>query len=871
MFVPYIKPTIICEVRDEVSCGNAADFTNVGNGTVISCDYSTSTCSLSCDENTHSPNIDVIDCNPVTRQFSHIADFEFNCNYDVTCGEIEDSFTLLPGVLHDCSYSETQNQKLDICSLSCNDTTLVPSPIIEIVCDQETKQFLTTVQQTIECIPPPETTCGYISDSYIVDASAGVAHCDGNECWFTCANPTDYAAISLVTCTGSGYFPAGGIISCISGFDTACGNIDLNSNSHRNCTNNICDYSCSPGQYLHGVTKATCTVVNGTKTINTVANLYSGESSSTVSTCGDTMCGDFTNLGVIIDPDVIINSSLIGATNGYGIIQLECPTTDLVISGLFGQSAVACLSNGQFDVVDPSARIGCSETTCGDVSDTLTLDAAIVTSCSDDSCSFTCDIADADTVGPTLSQVICQTSTGKFLTGNHNSIRCIVGCDDFGPESGFILDEHIHQECNDVSISYIDNEQYCDLICRKKGRPGKPILPTVKETGQNLHKIFCHQVGIQDGVWKSVVYNEYGVPIVTAIKANPTFGAVRHVVCEEDLKIEQAEEEECVDVRQNYDIKEKNMVLRCTPEACIFLCHDGFRLMDENPSVVTCKIRHSDQWTPKYESEIGCIEESVTVTNGDSSCGKLVVAKQSTVNQKCNENICSFSCTDGGNPSVSEINCENGKWRIPKDAKKKGIKCDKGESRDGCGEFTAFESGVVPNCDEKVCSFSCEEDGMSANVKKAKCSTKKGKAKWDLGKKGPKTVSCSDGENSGSSGCADPIFDTTVNAKCDEKSCTFRCVDGNLTPNSVSASCGKKNKWSYGNKKIKSVTCSKSDDSDQPHKCDMNAFEGVVLDQCSDAKVSTCTVNCENKELLPDAATVDCKKGKWNIDIIICA
>ena len=877
---PVLNPTIICEVRDEVPCGNAADFTNLGNGTVVTCDYASSTCSLSCDSSvpTHSqPNVDVIDCNPITQQFSHALDFEFNCKkYDVTCGDIADSFTVIPGVNIDCSYYEARNQKLDICSLSCNDTTLVPSPITEIVCDQDTEQFLTTVQQTIECIPPPETSCGYISDSYIVDASAGVAQCDGNACWFTCANPTDYAHISLVTCTGSGYFPAGGTISCQSGFDTACGNIDVTSNSAKNCTNNVCDYSCSAGQFLHGVTQATCTVVNGTKTVTTVENLYSGEDSSTVSTCGDTMCGDLTNLGVTIDADVIVNASLIGV-NGYGSIQLDCPTTDLVISGLRGQSAVACLPNGQFDVVDASATIGCSETTCGDVVDALAVDAAIVTSCSGDSCSFTCDIPDADTVDPTMSQLICQTSTGKFLTGNHNSIRCIVGCDDFGPETGFILDEFVHQDCNGVAVSYSDNEQYCDLVCRKQGRPGKPVLPTVRETGQSLNKIFCHKVGTNDGVWKSVVYNQYGVPILTTIKANPTFGAVRHLVCDEDLEIEQAEEEECVDVRENYDINDNNMVMRCTPEACIFLCEPGFRLMDNNPSVVTCKIRHSDQWTPIYHREIRCIENTVTVDEGGSGCGSLSVDKESTVNQKCSGNTCTFSCTDGGNPSVSEINCENGKWRIPKDAKKKGIKCDGGDSQEdaGCGEFTAFESGVVPSCDEKVCTFKCEDDGLSANVKKAKCSTKKGKAKWDLGKKGPKKVSCSDGSEVESAGCGDASFDDTVNAECDEKSCTFTCVDDTLTPNSLTATCGKKNKWSYDDKKVSSVTCSASDDSGDdagpPHKCDMNAFAGVALDQCSDAKVSTCTVSCTDETMAPDAATVDCKKGKWNIDVITCA
>ena len=872
---PVTNPTIICEVRDEVPCGNAADFTNVGAGTVITCDYAASSCALSCDASvpTHSqPNIDVINCNPITKVFDQALVTELNCElYDVTCGDIDASFTIMPGVITDCTYYEARNQKLDICALSCNDTTLVPSPITEIVCDQETEQFLTTVGQTVKCIPPPETSCGYISDAFIVDASAGVATCDGNNCWFTCADPLDFAAISEVTCTANGYFPNGGTISCLSGFDTACGNLDVTGNSVKNCTDNVCEFDCAPGKFLHGVTQATCTVVNGTKTITNVANLHVGETSSTVSVCGDTMCGDLTNLGVDIDAAVIVNATLLGAT-GYGSIQLDCPTSDKVISGLKGQSAVACLPNGNFDVVDPAATIACSETTCGNVADVLDVEDVVVGSCDQDTCTFSCNIPDADTVDPTLSQLICQTGSGKFLTGAHTHVKCIVGCQDFGPESGFLLDGRIHMECN--------ADQYCDLICRPKGRPIKYVLPTVRETGQSLTKLVCNKLlgntdGLSDGRWQSVVYTPYGIPVFTPIQGV----GVRHVVCDEDLEVEVEEEEECVDVRKSYDIMEKNMMIRCTPEACIFLCEQGYRLADNAPGMATCKIRHSDQWTPIYKKEIRCIEETVTIDTGTSSCDPIDVVKEATVSQKCNGDICSFSCTDGGDPSVSEISCDKGKWQIPKDIKKKGIRCtgadSGGDEEAGCGEFTAFEDGVVPNCAGDSCTFDCVDEALTANVKKAKCVSKKGKTKWDLGKKGPKKVACTDGADGGdAAGCGDASFDDTVAAECDAKSCTFTCVDTTLMPNSLTATCSKKNKWTYDDKKVSTVSCSPADeggDGGPTHKCDMEAFPGVLLDQCSDAKVSTCTASCTEEGMTPDSATVDCKKGKWSLEAIVCA
>ena len=94
----------------------------------------------------------------------------------------------------------------------------------------------------------------------------------------------------------------------------------------------------------------------------------------------------------------------------------------------------------------------------------------------------------ADSVDPTLSNLICQTSTGQFLVGDNKEVRCIVGCDDFGPKTGVVLDPLIHQQC------YDDDGQYCDIICRKRGADGRPVTPSIKETGQALTKLFCRKV-----------------------------------------------------------------------------------------------------------------------------------------------------------------------------------------------------------------------------------------------------------------------------------------------------------------------------------------------------------------------------------------
>jgi hypothetical protein len=93
-------------------------------------------------------------------------------------------------------------------------------------------------------------------------------------------------------------FPDGGTIRCVAGKDTGCGDVEAVGNSNQNCTENVCEYTCEDSKFLHGVTMATCTIVNGTKTLNIDANLYDGETSSKVTDCADTMCGDLDTLGM---------------------------------------------------------------------------------------------------------------------------------------------------------------------------------------------------------------------------------------------------------------------------------------------------------------------------------------------------------------------------------------------------------------------------------------------------------------------------------------------------------------------------------------------------------------------------------------------
>ena len=72
----------------------------------------------------------------------------------------------------------------------------------------------------------------------------------------------------------------------------------------------------------------------------------------------------------------------------------------------------------------------------------------------------------------------------------------------------------------------------------------------------------------------SVVHNIYGVPVTTAIKGD----GVRNVVCEEDAIIVEDDKSECPQVQDAYDI-DKSVNVRCTQEACLFMCPAGHMLV----------------------------------------------------------------------------------------------------------------------------------------------------------------------------------------------------------------------------------------------------------------------------------------------------
>jgi len=706
---PMTNPTLSCDVREETMCGNGNQFTNVSAGTVIQCDYDTSCCHLSCDDTLpfHAqPNIQSTQCNPNTQMFSILFDTPLNCElYAVRCGNLHDNFDLGSGVVTTCVYDEEQGA--DVCSLTCEDPALVVSGHSEITCTHGWNTFNVPTGTSLTCVPPPETSCGYLADHYNIDSSVGDLVCNDHQCFYSCDDELDYLALSLVQCVSATkrYFPADGDIKCEKGFDTGCGDIITTGNSVKSCANNTCTFSCPDGKILHGIQSATCNIYGGTRAFTYETNFNAGEDFYPLSECADTMCGDTGTINLQVDNSVTINTGAV-TTDGYGSISFEC-SDDKVISGLHGQSAIACLPNGHFDVLYPAAAVSCSDTSCGNLEGTLTVHTDVNTTCTGDTCKFHCPAgSNGITVSPSMPSVICDTATGTFLTSEH-TVECMNSCEPFGNVvGGYKIADNVMVFCDKYRPG---QAQYCDLICQ---RPLHALKPIVRETQQKLEKIKCEKNKNGVGKWQSVVYDMIGLPRAVKIASNT---AVHNVICEKGEQIFVEDVQACDYIHDAYQIDEQ-VAIKCTPEICLFACPVGHKL-NTNINRVLCKARDGiTSWYPPHAKMIACEKEKgektsdkATAETPTTKAPKTKGKKNKEKKNKKNKKVSSESSGDGGEEVMKT-----------------------------CGD-PKVASGVVSNCSGSKCTFSCESVNQIPNATAAKCKN----GKWKFSPK-TKKVSCSD-------------------------------------------------------------------------------------------------------------------------------
>ena len=644
---PVVNPDIECQDRQGTVCGNPEDSVP-HNATTISfdCDYDSGKCQVQCasgQANSYATVEEVV-CNAQTENFLTV-DESIDClQYDSQCGDIDDHFDLDDQIQFTC----IKENIFDVCKMSCPGD-LIPSPTDEIRCNRLSFIYL-NAGITVECVEPPETECGYLSDNFDIDDDV-TANCDPSTgvCEFTCPLVTDYIEVKSTQCINGKYTSKGATVECLVK-DTACGDFIHPHTSSKNCADNSCAFTCADG-YVYGIANAACE--DGAWTYE--YNLPSAVESAEFSNCLDTMCGTLTGDIINIDESVTVDTSDLEANMGFGAIALTCSEEGQVISGLNGESAVGCNANtGLFDVANQGATVSCADTVCGNPEDVIEISDNTNTECSDSGCQFTCD---EENVRPSLDALVCDVATSNFLVGSVTRVSCNANCPPFGPDSGFMLDNKLRVKCSPQE----DNPSLdtCDLICMNR-----PAKPQVKETEENLNQVKCvYDEDTGEAQWQHVIHNVFGVPTTKEIQSvgNRTEVALRNILCDVEAKpTPPPKETQCGGVRDEHEIDDEVKV-RCSWEICSLECPKGKEVNTELDWLYCVKNfeKLDPFWFPKVDHTIKCVNEGGS--KGEENKAKVCENPRNNMEMGVKK-----SCSGGnGKPSRCEFTCKVGSPNVP--------------------------------------------------------------------------------------------------------------------------------------------------------------------------------------------------------------
>ena len=94
---------------------------------------------------------------------------------------------------------------------------------------------------------------------------------------------------------------------------------------------------------------------------------------------------------------------------------------------------------------------------CGELDSIFTIDDSATWNCEDNVCTFDCG---QDFVN--LEEVVCDPTTGQWVTGETTQIECLNVCTEFGgSKTDFIIHQDVLIFCNDQP----DGTNRCDLFC----------------------------------------------------------------------------------------------------------------------------------------------------------------------------------------------------------------------------------------------------------------------------------------------------------------------------------------------------------------------------------------------------------------------
>ena len=620
--LPFQVTEVICHnPSDPTFCSDPYTyFTNVDTNTAaFECDWETNICKVVCNaplSDKYLPTIPQVHCNPNTRLYIEQADSDISCvERDTVCGDIDIEFTTSD---IDLQWICVDNGQTTTCDFICDLEDYEPS-VGSVTCDHDTGIYELSGGvnvATIECKPPEETDCGYLSDVFTISNDVIISCTDDGRCDFSCVDDTKFIDITTVFCHqgSTHYSPPGGVIECKGGYDTACGDLideGFLIESEQSCNDNVCTFACTdPAKpHLVGLEKAECLIdaVTGTRTYNYFYNVPSIIDGLPYSRCLETMCGELESQ-IVIDESITLSWN-IDETTGYGSATFACAgtvTAEMTVSGLGGDTELVCPpTTGVWDLTSLTSDIKCSHTVCGDPSDIMTISDDATWTCDDNGlCTFDCGVDN----NVNLEQLLCDQSTGEWITGDIVTITCSNECTSFGgTNSDFKIDNDVLVFCAEYEAGSYSSR--CDLFC--SNNINKPF---VNETGEELTSVICRPAPFAPtNGWLKLDFDAFGIPRQSQIQG----AGERHIICADKKPVDPITDE-CENVFTVYDIDD-SVFVRCSTETCVFSCDEDKELNTEHEQVYclstdkvvgqrvfTGPVGIKPGWQPEIEHTIKC-------------------------------------------------------------------------------------------------------------------------------------------------------------------------------------------------------------------------------------------------------------------------
>ena len=848
-------------------------------------------CTLSCNDNTKVPNMKEVPCTKTGEKFNIENQLDCIDNIDTPCGDVP--LTLHDSVVKICDeWTSIFDTSCHSCRFTCENDNQRIHGVDKLIC--ENGSFNVNTGHVFCLTEEDETMCGDLDTWITIDPKVDLS-CAITECSATCKSGQPSA--STIECdinTGiynvqQGFHlfcedpqecgPLETLLTLPDDASYSCKYIDLDTNQ-----NSICSVQCEIG------------LPSPFSQVECDANSQQWSVDANVIECADTKCGSSSSWDFGVNYDQIEKYCHHDHTTDITTCQLQCQSNltnkRAIVIDQNGNKveSITCDNNQQLLPANGSLALSCAETECGPIEESATVDAVILTLCSDSQCSFKCP----DGQMASYSHMTCE-------NGSYNVDGITIECvDEVDTPCGDIKDTFTLNEVSVTCESFYSVHQteqvICQITCNNPAHfiDGNSELICVNGQFVNNHtNLSCEPTTCGDPADFVSIENDVNVicnndTCTFECSDHAEVSLIRELICDVETKkfreiilwpdlspfnvthvqCDRPMETFCDDPYLYFTNVDTSAYFECNWNTgiCLIQCFDNSKM----PSIeqVTC---NAGTKTFHHENDI-----LIECTQQETECGNLVdnFILDSNLQWVCdNEDECTFSCPVGHTSSVASIKCENEKFAIDGQiVTNVTITCEL-EPETECGKLIdsfTIDPSVVINCSYHLgrCDFSCSNETQHIEIETVFCDQVNGYSPAGG------EIKCSVDYDTGCGNLPNHLL-IESNKTCENNVCIFSCDENQHVFGIVQAECLDDDLWSYSYylpSSVESVSysrcqetmCGNIDDI----KIDVNSVD--ITTQLDIDGFGSLQLECKDPNLvLTGENTINCPSntGVWEVDI----